>query len=329
MPNFWSRGWQYFEEKLGGQITEDKDFENNLKKIEKIEKGLHSFKTVIQNFNSYIEKFCSFFVDLNNALNLIYENSPYYIFIEEFICKQQIINTHFEGLSKLLIKLYSRTSEWDRIFQSVKSQLEERENKRKIYDHYEKKLLKIHKSSKDKKYIERNEEKYTKAASDYIAFSEKIYNLMQNSLKLSWKLANPLISELIVGEQKLFQQISSSLSCFKDSIKRFSEIDYNLNNPNSKAEMYNYDPLKYMKEKDMIKKISVRRMSYDIVPIKEEERKKKYSFWGLGNEKTKKIEDKNINNLNNVYSQSRITNSFGKISESKLEEFLSMEDDLQ
>ena len=35
-----------------------------------------------------------------------------------------------------------------------KKQLVERENKRKEYDHYEQKLLKI-KDSKDKKYIER------------------------------------------------------------------------------------------------------------------------------------------------------------------------------
>ena len=329
MPNFWSKGWQYLEEKLGGQITEDKDFENNLKKIEKTEKGLHSFKTVIQNFNSYIEKFCSFFVDLSNALNLIYENSPYYIFIEEFVCKQYVINTYFEDLNKLLIKLYSRTSEWDRIFESANSQLEERENKRKVYDHYEKKLLKIQKSSKDKKYIERNEEKYTKAASEYVEISEKIYNLMQDSLKLSWKLANPLISELIVGEQNLFKGISSSLSCFKDNIKRFSEIDYSLTNPNSKVETYNYDPLKYMKEKDIMKKISVRRISYEIVPIKEEKKQKRYSFWTVGNDNIKKNEDKNISNLNNVYSQSRLTNSFGKISENKLEEFYKIEDDFQ
>ena len=77
MPNFWSRGWQYLEEKLGGTVTEDKDFENILKRIDLTEKGLASLRTVLQNFNSYIEKFCSFFPDLNNALNIIYENSPY------------------------------------------------------------------------------------------------------------------------------------------------------------------------------------------------------------------------------------------------------------
>ena len=335
MPNFWSRGLQFLEEKLGAQVTEDKDFENILKKIEITEKGLTSLRTILQNFNSYTEKFCSFFIDLKNALNLIYENSPYYLFIEEVVCKQQIVVTYFEDLSRLIIKLYSRTSEWSQIFESARSQLEERENKRKIYDHYEKKMLKIKKSSKDKKYIERNEEKYTKAASEYVEISEKIYNLMQKSLKLSWKLTNPLVTELIIGEQNLFGGITKSLSCFKNSIKRFAEIDYSLNNPNSKRRNSNYDPLKFMKEKDLIKNISIRRMSFAVPPPKENVRQRGHSIWGWGNknENVQKVEEKrvtNINlnlNLNNVLTQSRLTNSFGNISEDKLDEFYNIDDD--
>ena len=329
MPNFWSRGWQFLEEKLGGEVTEDKDFDKILKKVEITEKGLTSLRSILQNFNSYTHKFCSFFTDLKNALNLIYENSPYYLFIEEFVCKQQIVNTYFEDLNKLVIKLYSKTSEWSQIFESARNQLVERENKRKIYDHYEKKMLKIKKTSKDKKYIERNEEKYTKAASEYVEISEKIYNLFQDSLKLSWKLTNPLITEIILGEQNLFDGISSSLSCFKNSIKRFAEIDYSLNNPNSKRKNSNYDPLKYMKEKDLIKNISARRMSYAVPSSKEDLKQHRYSIWtwGTKNENVQNVEEKKVSNLNNVLSHSRLTNSFGNIPEDKLEEFFNIDDD--
>ena len=96
MPNFWSRGLQYLEEKFGAEITKDKDLEKMLIKIEKIEKGFASFRTVIQNFNSYFEKFSTFFSDLSKSLELIYSNTPYYSIIEEFIVKQQIINIHIE-----------------------------------------------------------------------------------------------------------------------------------------------------------------------------------------------------------------------------------------
>lgn len=131
MPRFWSRSIQYIGEKLGREVTIDKDFQNLLTKIEKTEKGFSAFRSVIQNFNSYVEKFSKFFSDINEALHLIYDNTPYYSFIEEFLVKQQIIRVHIEDMNKLLTKLYSRSSEWYKIFEDGKKRLVERENKRK------------------------------------------------------------------------------------------------------------------------------------------------------------------------------------------------------
>ena len=326
MPNFWSRSWQFLEEKLGGEITEDEDFINILNQIQITEKGLLNLKTVLLNFDSYIKKFCSFFVDLNNALQLIYENTPYYIFIEELVCKQQIVTTHFEEFGKLLTKLKFKTSEWNNLFDTVKNKLIERENKRKLYDHYEKKLTKIENTSKDKKYIERNEEKYTKAASEYVEISENIYNSMQNTLSLSWKLSNPIICELIYGERTLFDGISLTLKCFKDNIKRFEEIDYSLNNPNSNKKNYNYDPLKFIKEKDLIKKISAKR-NKSLIGIEIKEEVHRNSIWKWGNNNNQKNNIKNVRNLNNILSKSRLTNSFGNINKKKLDDFNDIEDD--
>ena len=109
MPKFWSRGLQYIGEKLGREVTEDKDFENLLTKVDKTEKGFIAFRSVIQNFNSYFEKFTKFFSDISEALNLIYFDTPYYAFIEEFVVKQQLISVHIEDMNKLLVKLYSRS----------------------------------------------------------------------------------------------------------------------------------------------------------------------------------------------------------------------------
>lgn len=324
MPNFWSRGLQYIGEKLGAEITQDKDLDKILNKIDKIEKGFSQFRTIIQNFNSYVEKFSTFFTDLNNALDLIYSNTPYYSLIEEFLVKQQLIKVHIEDMKKLLNKLYSRSSEWDKIFTEGKNQLLEREEKRKIYDHYEKKLIKI-KDSKDKKYIERNEEKYTKAASEYVEISEKIYKKLEHSIKLGWELANPLVSELILGEQKMFEDISSTLSCFKDNIKRFEEINKSISNPNSKMLIFNYDPVKFIKAKDLIKKVSINRtktvhINKNNKNMIKKARSSKFNFFF-------KIEEMN-SNYDNILINTRLTNSFGKIPNDKLKEFREIEDDL-
>ena len=80
-----------------------------------------------------------------------------------------------------------------------------------------------------------------------------------------------------------------------------------------------------MKEKDIIKQISVKRRNMDYGGISNKEDKlQRISVLG-----TQKVEDKAISNLYNVLSQSRLTNSFGNMPESKLEEFFNIEDDFQ
>jgi hypothetical protein len=315
MPKFWSRGLQYLGEKLGGEVTEDKDFEKLLIQVDKTEKGFTAFRSVMQNFNTYMEKFPKFFTDIGDALKLIYSNSPYYSFIEEFLIKQQLISVHIEDMSKLLVKLCSRSSEWDKIFEDGKKLLVERENKRKEYDHYEKKLLKI-KDSKDKKYKERNEEKYTKAASEYVEISEKIFNQLEGALKKGWYLANPVVSDLILGEIKMTNGIDNTLSYFKDNIKRFTEIDVSISNPDTKMKKFNYDPVKYIKGKELIRRVSVSRKIPFNLPLN----------FTDGKNQDKGVENKMVS-YDNILIHTRLTNSFGEITENKLKEFLEFEDE--
>ncbi len=313
MPKFWRRGLQFLGEKLGGEITEDKDFEKLLVQVDNTEKGFSSFRSVMQNFNTYMEKFPKFFKDIASALQLIYSNTPYYPFIEEFLIKQELLEVHFEDMNKLLIKLCSRSSEWDKIFEDGKKQLVERENKRKEYDHYEKKLLKI-KDSKDKKKIERNEEKYTKAASEYVEISEKIFNQLDGSLKLGWELANPVVTDFIMGEVKMLDGISDTMSYFKENIKRFSQIDLNINNPYINMKQSNYDPVKYIKGKDLIRRVSVsRKIPFNLSNNLNDGKNQRIIGFDKG--------------YDNILIHTRLTNSFGKISENKLKEFIEFQDE--
>ena len=232
MPNFWSKAGQFISEKISGSRTKDNDIVTACEKMKNTEKGLLSLKFVLQNFLSYYEKFSKYFTDINTALKLIYEDSPFYNFTEEITCKHQIIKSEFEEMNKKLNNILAKTTEWNIIFNSAKEQIKIREEKRKIYDHYESKISKINKNSnkKDLKFIERNENKFSKAASEYVDISEKTYNIINNSLKLSWELTNPIIDEIITAEKILFEGISKSLSCFKNNNERFLEIKHSLDN---------------------------------------------------------------------------------------------------
>ena len=269
-------------------------------------------------------------------------DSPFYNFTEEITCKHQIIQAEFEELNKRMNILFSKTSEWNIIFDSAKEQIKTREEKRKVYDHYEGKLSKINKSNKkDQKYVERNEGKYTKAASEYVEISEKAFNTINNSLKIAYELVNPIIDEIITNEKKLFQGIGQSLNCFTNNNERFMEIKHNLDNPNINKDSITYDPIKYMNEKDLMKRISLNRtMNSNLFHTKRlsnpnisENILKKNTNPKIGRLSVipgMGISD-NLNfateNYNNIYTNSRMTDSFGKLTEKELEDFYSFEDD--
>jgi len=177
MPNFWSKAGQFISEKLSGTRTQDEDIIKACDKMKNTEKGLSSLRTVLQNFISFADNFKKYISDFNSAIKLIYNNSPFYSFAEEIAVKHQIIQSEIEEMTKKMKHLHSKSSEWNIVFASAKEQLKTREEKRRNYDHYVGKLSKINKKEKkdqkDLKYLERNEEKYTKAASEYVEISEK------------------------------------------------------------------------------------------------------------------------------------------------------------
>ena len=341
MPNFWSKAGQFISEKISGSRTQDEDFNKACEKMKNTEKGLSSLKSVLQNFLSYSDHFKKFFSDFNSSIKLIYLDSPFYNFTEEITCKHQIIQAEFEDMNKKMNILFSKTSEWNIIFESAKEQIKTREEKRKIYDHYEGKLSKINKSNKkDQKYVERNEGKYTKAASEYVEISEKAFNTINSSLKIAYELTNPIIDEIITAEKKLFQGIGQSLSCFTNNSERFMEIKHNLDNPNINKDSITYDPIKYMNEKDLMKRISLNRSITSNLfssqkrfsnPISLENSNKRNNNALMGRMSVMAGGDNNINigteNYNNIYTNSRMTNSFGNMTEEKLSEFYSFDDD--
>ena len=343
MPNFWSKTSQYISEKISGSRTQDEDILKACEKMKNTEKGLFSLKAVLQNFLSYSESFKKYFTDFNTSIKLIYMDSPFYNFTEEITCKHQIIQAEFEEINKKMNILFSKTSEWNIIFESAKELIKTREEKRKIYDHYEEKLSKLNKSNKkEQKYIERNEGKYTKAASEYVDISEKTFNTINNSLKISFELANPIVDEMITAEKQFFQVIGQSLNCFTNNSERFMEIKKNLNNPNINKDNITYDPIKYMNEKNLMKKISLnrsltsnlfasQRLSHQNILDISGKKNENNALFGRMSLIAGAKENNNVTikeeNYNNIFTNSRMSNSFGDLREEKLTEFYSIEDD--
>lgn len=227
MLQFMSKAGQFITDTITGQKTKDAQFQSLRKKMITIESGIKTLKSILKGYNEYTGPFCKYLKLLNDSMHKIYKYSPMIIEVNEIINKHSLIIKDIENLGKTLSKIYSKTSEWDAIFQKAQESIKIQEEKRKNFDHYEQKLLKIDGDTNKKKikdFVFRNKEKYNLASREYIEAYEKSFELIKSSIKLSWELANPVLSELIDTEKDFFANISTHLESCEDMNKIFSII---------------------------------------------------------------------------------------------------------
>lgn len=119
----------------------------------------------------------------------------------------------------------------------------EREEARKIYDHYEKKLEKLEQkkdelaregkfngSSEFSQQVSRNEEKYLKAKEDYVRIATKTYDTI-NDLNISrFNLVNPVLLQLFFTEMKVYESFSNKYGIYKNLEQNLTDMKIKVNN---------------------------------------------------------------------------------------------------
>ena len=323
MPNLWSKAGQFFAEAISGAKTKDEAYKIALEKMTTTEQGINSIKNLLGNYNKWVEGFSKYIKELNEAIQLIYKDTPYQPVVDKFTTKKNLILTEIEQLTKNITKLHSKTSAWDQIFVQAKELKKSREEKRKNFEHYEQKLQKINKDAKkhkDSDLVKRNEEKYKIAAREYIEISEKAFDITNESMKLSWNLVNPIIDELIISEKNCFNNIFNQL---ESSSKIYEEVKRDLEMKaeyTAEGSIEDYDPTKYFNSKTLMKKISFsvheKRKNNKKVIVKR--------FSAISNNIKKNYCEKESDKI--IENFVRNTNSFGKIPEERRAKFLEIED---
>ena len=316
MPNFWSKAEQFIGESLNGPRTKDKEFDKLTEKMKTVEIGLSNLKQILQKLPSILNQLELLFGDLNNSITQIYYNSPFIFVIDEIKIKQELIEKEFGIFSKTISKIFSKTSEWTKLFNVSKEQIKLREEKRKTYDHYEKKLEKIDskniKSKKEKEFFERNTEKYQKAAADYVDISEKTFNSINSSLSRTYDIVNIILRELINCEKNSFEKINEYCKYNKDVEKKFEDCKNFANNPNNIDNFYSYDPTKYM-DKNIMKRSSLSKNNNNL-------------FNKVSHSSNSIINNDDENNVVLIYF--RIRSSFVDYNKEEFKKFKEIKDDI-
>jgi hypothetical protein len=235
MTNINEKANQFMAEELVAAKLKDLDYKTACIQMSQTESGINSLKSILKNFSSWIEPFSKFIKEFNESIKKIYKNTPFSSYIDSIVYSQEQILNELDTLNKEIVKLYSKTSAWNVIFEQAKELKKEREEKKKKYEHYEQKLQKIENNSKKKKndeLLSRNEQKYRNSVQEYVQTCDNSLDVINNSLILSWNLVNPIISELIMIKKKSFNNIVFNLNDFSDSKPKIDEINIKKENKN-------------------------------------------------------------------------------------------------
>ena len=283
MPNFWTKAGHFLSDAMSKNKTKDEDYNNLCLQMAKTESGINSLKNILKSFNLHSEPFFKYIKTLNVALYELYKDSPVKNQIELVINRHELMLKDIDNIGKIAAKLYSKTSAWDTIFDKAKETKKIREEKRKNFDHYEQKLLKLEDKNKENKEnnsdkLLRNQEKYSKALKEYLDICEKSFELTKNSIKLSWELTNPIIGELINSEKTLFEKISQHLYDFGNITSDLKEIMDKTFNPEATQDNFIYDPKRNIRSQTLLKRnesfyvhnFTRKTNSFGKVPIKRE-----------------------------------------------------------
>lgn len=233
---------------------QEEDFEKLVQKMRTIETGMSNFRKYMQSIGKSLEAISSLYTQFSSVFPQFYESSSAY----GDICKDlteahQDINKILLGFNACLNKLLSRTSEWNSLFTQIKKELNEREEKKKNYDHYESKIEKIMEAYEKKKKLdqekyERNEEKFKKAANEYKTSTESCAKKINDLLSRRYDLLNPIVIDFVIGELICGNELSANM-------KRFQEIENDMEKRKDSSivvfDTVNYDPTKNKKMQEL------------------------------------------------------------------------------
>jgi hypothetical protein len=208
--------------------------------------------------------------NINECIFILYNNLENKK-LKEF--SQILTNIHIENnfvfqfILKEISAMSKLTQEWPSYFRKLDGLVRDREEARKLYDHYEKKLHHMdkifeHRDRKECLYkhqnflnsLERNLKKYKLAKQNYFKKAKEAYAEIRNLLDNRFEVINPVVMMIFSIENKIFGSLYNQFKTYKNIDNYIIQENKN----NSEQEFFkiynNYNPIKYMKYPDIDKK---------------------------------------------------------------------------
>lgn len=289
-----------------GPIKKDYEYDK-INEEYQISKGrMLSFKSVIDTYPSRLEGYKS--INESFILNLeafFKRENKYYQFISN------VIGAH-KNFSSKLMKMFSDienmkefTNEWNENSSSVEAKLAFREEKRKNYEHYDKKLSELfeernkiisegkmpEKQDDDKliKYIK----KFQNSANEYIKATNEAYKHLYFFLDSKNNNIILCIVQFLEIEIKFFNEVCYIFNYFKNCRNNIMSIIQNTNSP-----VINYDATNFIRGRNLLN-ISIEEIQRCLSISPKTDERPNY-MGNRGNNQNINTNANNNNNFNNI-----------------------------
>jgi hypothetical protein len=308
MPNKWTKATQAIYEFFNGPRTVDTEFNLKVEELNSIMNSMKIITSIIKNFPNQTMGLKNFCQSIYNNLTECYKGNSIYIPLIIDICdSHKKIETAYLNLCENITKIENGNLEWKKKFTEVQNSLINREETRKVYDHYDEKMEKLVKERnnklskgenediKDIEKFDRNDGKYKKAASDFIQMSNYSYRIIQDLLDYRYQILNPIICNVVNEEKNFFDSCSNFFSKFGNISQKIEGL-----NKGFQKSPINYDGAKYCRAARLLQGLNT-----SCLP--EIKNKEKYSYENYQNKKINN--NMNNNNKTNNYGYGNSGNS--------------------
>lgn len=182
-------------------------------------------QTILKNFSSYFDTLFSFNRKLSENIFNLYSSSEEHSPFSEILTKIHVDNNRaFQTKLKEINSIIDSTSSWEKYLSNLPFLLKEKEDARKNYDHYEKKMLQLIEERKkiEKKgtkasgtfmeKLQRNEEKFIKAKNEYLTKAVNAFDHLETKIKDRFQLTSEVLLRLFTVESKIYSEFNENFS---------------------------------------------------------------------------------------------------------------------
>lgn len=152
MPYVWTRNQQMIEEAFKGPRSKDAEFEKKIQEMKIIERAILQLKSGFQNYVDASVAIKNFSREIYGCIRSIYDkDSPYNEIADDIQHSHIEIEKLYKSFVQDVNAINAKTSGWNQMFASSKTLLQQREDKRKLFEHYDEKLEKLYKAKNERK----------------------------------------------------------------------------------------------------------------------------------------------------------------------------------